>query len=77
MFDDNVEEFVKKNIVFRRSSDDSEWIIDKSTGKTQHGTSGGIVKSPTDDAKNLDKVNEAFDNHFIGKRNVVYERTLF
>ncbi|UYV80838.1 K02A2.6-like [Cordylochernes scorpioides] len=31
----------------------------------------------TDDAKNLDKVIEAFDNHFIGKRNVVYERALF
>ncbi|UYV72761.1 K02A2.6-like [Cordylochernes scorpioides] len=30
-----------------------------------------------DDAKNLDKVIEAFDNHFIGKRNVVYERALF
>ncbi|UYV69068.1 K02A2.6-like [Cordylochernes scorpioides] len=30
-----------------------------------------------DYAKNLDKVIEAFDNHFIGKRNVVYERTLF
>ncbi|UYV82899.1 K02A2.6-like [Cordylochernes scorpioides] len=30
-----------------------------------------------DDAKNLDKVIEAFDNHFIGKQNVVYERALF
>ncbi|UYV72544.1 hypothetical protein LAZ67_9003635 [Cordylochernes scorpioides] len=30
-----------------------------------------------DDAKNLDKAIEAFDNHFIGKRNVVYERALF
>ncbi|UYV70730.1 K02A2.6-like [Cordylochernes scorpioides] len=30
-----------------------------------------------DDAKNLDKVIEAFDNHFMGKRNVVYERALF
>ncbi|UYV68677.1 K02A2.6-like [Cordylochernes scorpioides] len=30
-----------------------------------------------DDAKNFEKVIEAFDNHFIGKRNVVYERTLF
>ncbi|UYV67812.1 K02A2.6-like [Cordylochernes scorpioides] len=29
------------------------------------------------DAKNLDKVIEAFDNHFIGKHNVVYERALF
>ncbi|UYV81723.1 K02A2.6-like [Cordylochernes scorpioides] len=29
-----------------------------------------------DDAKNLNKVIEAFDNHFIGKRNVVYERAL-
>ncbi|UYV68125.1 K02A2.6-like, partial [Cordylochernes scorpioides] len=29
------------------------------------------------DAKNLDKVIKAFDNHFIGKRNVVYERALF
>ncbi|UYV83446.1 K02A2.6-like [Cordylochernes scorpioides] len=28
------------------SSDDSEWIIDKTTGTTQHGGSGGIVKSP-------------------------------
>ncbi|UYV77708.1 hypothetical protein LAZ67_15002011 [Cordylochernes scorpioides] len=27
-----------------------------------------------DDAKNLDKVIEAFDNHFIGKRNVVSQR---
>ncbi|UYV73203.1 K02A2.6-like [Cordylochernes scorpioides] len=30
-----------------------------------------------DDAKNLDKVIEVFDNHFIGKRNVVNERALF
>ncbi|UYV76630.1 K02A2.6-like [Cordylochernes scorpioides] len=30
-----------------------------------------------DDAKNFEKVIEAFDNHFIGKRNVVYERALF
>ncbi|UYV76907.1 K02A2.6-like [Cordylochernes scorpioides] len=30
-----------------------------------------------DGAKNLDNVIEAFDNHFIGKRNVVYERALF
>ncbi|UYV78302.1 K02A2.6-like, partial [Cordylochernes scorpioides] len=37
--------------------------------------SGGLT--PQDDAKNLDKVIEAFDNHFIGKRNVVYERALF
>ncbi|UYV72662.1 K02A2.6-like [Cordylochernes scorpioides] len=30
-----------------------------------------------DDAKNLDKIIEAFDNHFIGKRNMVYEQALF
>ncbi|UYV76835.1 K02A2.6-like [Cordylochernes scorpioides] len=34
-------------------------------------------KLSADDAKNLDKVIEAFYNHFIGKRNVGYERALF
>ncbi|UYV65080.1 hypothetical protein LAZ67_3003056 [Cordylochernes scorpioides] len=34
-------------------------------------------KLSADDAKNLDKIIEAFDNHFIGKRNVVYEWALF
>ncbi|UYV66874.1 K02A2.6-like [Cordylochernes scorpioides] len=38
---------------------------------------GAVLKQEEDDAKNLDKVIEAFDNHFIGKRNVVYERALF
>ncbi|UYV79808.1 K02A2.6-like [Cordylochernes scorpioides] len=59
--------------LYPKFSDDSEWIIDKTTGTTQHGGIGGIVKSPKPRQSHI----EAFDNHFIGKRNVVYERALF